>query len=323
MPAAGRSVFDSDQGFPRTPLILRKARVRISGETWEHPKSKGDSEMSYKTISTVLTQPDRDPTHLDCAAQLSGMFEAHLDILCAGIDSSRPELAFPDSLPALDQALLAVAKDATEKMTQKVRDRVDPQTQPHEVIPMIVTPGGLQTAIAANTVMSDLVVLPRPYGELTRADDETVAEAALFNGPTPVLFCPLGTSTLDLSGPVVVGWNESAQALAAVRAALPFLQQASSVHITLVAPSTTGSDRSDPGGKLARMLARHGVKAEVWVLAQTLPRASDELMRHAREVNATMMVMGAYSHSRLREAVFGGATRSMLKSAELPLLMAR
>ena len=59
------------------------------------------------------------------------------------------------------------------------------------------------------------------------------------------------------------------------------------------------------------------------MLAQTLPRASDELLRHARETSCELMVLGAYGHSRLREAVFGGATRNLLGSSELPLFMAR
>jgi nucleotide-binding universal stress UspA family protein len=70
------------------------------------------------------------------------------------------------------------------------------------------------------------------------------------------------------------------------------------------------------------MLTRHGVKVEVSILAQTLPRASDELLRHAREKGAGLIVVGAYSHSRLREAIFGGATRSLLTKSDIPLLMA-
>jgi nucleotide-binding universal stress UspA family protein len=70
------------------------------------------------------------------------------------------------------------------------------------------------------------------------------------------------------------------------------------------------------------MLARHGVNCEVSVLAKTLPRTSDTLLRHARDKNAQMIVMGAYGHSRFRESILGGATRNMLEMAELPVLMA-
>ncbi len=67
---------------------------------------------------------------------------------------------------------------------------------------------------------------------------------------------------------------------------------------------------------------RHGVKAEVTVLARNLPTVSDVLAQHALDIGADMMVMGAYGHSRLREAVLGGATRAMLEGATIPVLMA-
>jgi nucleotide-binding universal stress UspA family protein len=73
---------------------------------------------------------------------------------------------------------------------------------------------------------------------------------------------------------------------------------------------------------LSQFLARHGVKAEIDVLSKTMPRVSDVLMRHVSDVNADMIVMGAYGHSRFREAILGGATRSMLEKATVPVLMA-
>jgi len=73
---------------------------------------------------------------------------------------------------------------------------------------------------------------------------------------------------------------------------------------------------------LSQYLARHGVHAEVSVLAKTLPRTSEVLSRHARDENADLIVMGAYGHSRFREAILGGATRNMLEMADIPVFMA-
>ena len=71
------------------------------------------------------------------------------------------------------------------------------------------------------------------------------------------------------------------------------------------------------------MLTRHGVHAQIAVLARTAPRISDEINRRAIEVDADMVVMGAYGHSRLREAILGGATRNMLEQARVPVFLAR
>ena len=90
----------------------------------------------------------------------------------------------------------------------------------------------------------------------------------------------------------------------------------------MVDPPARGPERSDPGGRLCQFLVRHGVKAEVTVLARNRPKVSEVLAEHAMDRAADMMVMGAYGHSRLREAVLGGATRAVLQGTKIPVLMA-
>ena len=101
------------------------------------------------------------------------------------------------------------------------------------------------------------------------------------------------------------------------------LRAAEAVEIAVVDPSPHSPEGSDPGGALCQKLTRHGVKADIAVLAKTLPTVSEVLNRRAAETGADLVVMGAYSHSRLREAILGGATRHMLERAPLPILMAR
>jgi nucleotide-binding universal stress UspA family protein len=120
----------------------------------------------------------------------------------------------------------------------------------------------------------------------------------------------------------VIAWNEGREAMNAIRAALPLLKAAECVDIAVVDPAPTAPDRSDPGGLLCQMLVRHGVKAEVSVLARSMTRVADVLKRHLRDRDADLLVMGAYGHSRLREALMGGATRDMLEEAEVPVLLA-
>ena len=95
------------------------------------------------------------------------------------------------------------------------------------------------------------------------------------------------------------------------------------VEIAAIDPSPHGPERSDPGGALCQWLTRHGARAEIAVLARTLPRISEILNRRATETGASLIVMGAYGHSRFREAILGGATRGMLEQAAVPVLMAR
>ena len=176
--------------------------------------------------------------------------------------------------------------------------------------------------VAAHARFSDLVILPQPYGEGRSAELEPVLEAALFEGRVPVLVQPKDNAVLLRPKSVLVAWNESPECLAAVRAALPFLREAESVRVVVIDPPTHGPNRSDPGGLLSQYLARQGVRVEIDVLSKTLPRVAEVILRHAVDTKSDMVVMGAYGHSRFREAILGGATRDMLEMCPLPVLMA-
>ncbi len=114
-----------------------------------------------------------------------------------------------------------------------------------------------------------------------------------------------------------------AEALAAARAALPILRQADVADICIIDPPKHAADRSDPGGAMAQYLMRHGTKSEVAVLAKTETHVGHILLRRAQEVGANMIISGAYGHSRMREAIFGGATLDLLETADIPIFMSR
>ncbi len=183
----------------------------------------------------------------------------------------------------------------------------------------------LADLVALRSRFADLVVLAKPYGEKHGDEEEAIVESAMFEGQAPVLMLPDAPLDAANSGKrIVIAWNQSREAMKAIRRALPFLKtgRSSGGSPSLIRPHH-GAERSDPGGALCQMLVRHGVKAEVSVLARTMPRVSDVLGPpcHAT-LNADMLVMGAYGHSRFREAILGGATRNMLEGAEVPVFMA-
>ena len=132
--------------------------------------------------------------------------------------------------------------------------------------------------------------LDKPTTEDTSADDaRAVTEAALFEGMAPVLIVPEKGMPATDPRRIVVAWNQSREALVAARRAMPFLRRADSVQILVIDPPAHGPERSDPGGMLCQMLVRHGVRAEVMVLAKSLPRVSDVLARHVLETDAEDM----------------------------------
>ena len=146
-------------------------------------------------------------------------------------------------------------------------------------------------------------------------------EDLLFGCGRPVLMVPRYGDFPRMGDHVLVAWNGSAEASRAVHDAFPFLAQARKVTILSVNPDA--DETGDlPGADIARHLARHGIDV---VVTRTDGRdidTSDVLLNFAADEAADLLVMGGYGHSRLREFAFGGVTRSILRTATLPVLMA-
>jgi len=281
--------------------------------------------MAYKSLTTIITSAEQAGPAIASAAQLALALDAHLDVLALGIDRTQVGYSYVGGGAVLLQ--VAMERAEADAKAAELAARKALETQPVSlrwaVEGAVAQMGGLVDLVALRARFADLVVLPRPYGKGQGAEAEAVLEAALFEGQSPVVVLPeAGSAPVALPQRVVVAWNQSRESLVAVRRALPFLKKAAMVNIAVIDPPAHGPERSDPGGALCQMLVRHGVKAEVSVLARSMPRISDILNRHARDMNADMLVMGAYGHSRFREAILGGATRNMLEQAELPVLMA-
>jgi nucleotide-binding universal stress UspA family protein len=280
--------------------------------------------MAYKSLLTVATSGQGLLPVVSAAAQIATRADAHLDALVLGVDRTQIGYSYVGSGAVMIAAAMERAEEEARATAKAMNDAIGAQSPDlrYAVDSAVTQLGALTDVVAARARYADLVVLSQPYGKDRGVEDEAVTEAALFEGMAPVLIVPdKGMASTDPRR-VVVAWNQSREALVAARRAMPFLRRADSVSIVVIDPPAHGPERSDPGGMLCQMLVRHGVRAEVVVLARSLPRVSDVLARHLRETDAELLVMGAYGHSRFREAILGGATRNMLEHAEVPVLLA-
>ncbi|WBU57724.1 universal stress protein [Paracoccus sediminicola] len=278
--------------------------------------------MAYKTILTVLTAEGQQ-AQLNAAIAMAHREDAHLEVFCLGVDHAQTGYYYAGASAYVFQENIDRSMEAAQALEEAVRARLATEDLRWSAESAVAQSGGLTTLIGMRARFSDLVVLTRPYGESAPPDAEAVTEAALFEGSAPVLIVPDTGLPAEIGRKVMIGWSQSEEAMTAVRRALPLLKAAEQVEITVIDPSPHGPERSDPGGALCQMLSRHGVNCEIAVLARTLPQTSDILFHRATEIGADLMVMGAYSHSRFREAILGGTTRSMLTKTTLPVLMAR
>lgn len=280
--------------------------------------------MAYKSLLTVAASPEGVLGTVTAAAQIATELDAHLDCLALGVDRTQIGYSYVGS----GAVVIAAAMDRAEAEAREAEAALNAAIKAQSpalrasVDSVVTQLGALTDVVAARARYADLVVLPLPYGKARGVEDEALTEAALFEGMAPVLIVP--PSGMKTASPkrIIVAWNQSREALVAARRAMPFLRRAEMVQIVVIDPPTHGPERSDPGGLLCQLLVRHGVHAEVSVLARTLPRVSDVLAQHLRDMDAELLVMGAYGHSRFREAILGGATRDMLEGAQVPVFLA-
>ncbi|SEW43061.1 Universal stress protein family protein [Cognatiyoonia koreensis] len=279
--------------------------------------------MSYKVISTLVTADSANTTAAEAAISLADRTGAHLDFFALGLERTEANFYYAGAEAVVMAENAKHAKEDRDAAEAWVANRMRGEIIPFTCFPAIVPNSALQRFLALRLRFTDLVVLPQPSGGATSRQDSIILEACLFEAERPALIIPDSVAGPKPGGRIVLGWNEGAEAMSALRAALPFLQQARQVDICIIDPPKHGENRSDPGGLVAEYLVRHGVKAQVDVLAKTESNIGAILIRKAQEIGAEMIVTGAYGHSRLREAVFGGTSRELIENCPLPLFMAR
>jgi len=278
--------------------------------------------MAFKSICTFLSSAAEMEIALPAAMDFAGRHDAHLSVCALGVDMIPAGGFYMGASPMIVTEALGRAQDSAEALDARAERMLTGSTLRWATEPAVAPFGGLSGVVGLRARFSDLVIQSCPYGRDAVPAQEAVVEAALFEGCAPVLMVPETGLPKGFGERIVIAWNQSNEALAAVRRALPLLQAADRVSVAIVDPPPHSPERSDPGGMLSQMLARHGVRAEVAVLARTLPRVSDVLMRAMDDQNASLLVMGAYGHSRLREAILGGATRNVLQNATFPVFLA-
>ena len=149
-------------------------------------------------------------------------------------------------------------------------------------------------------------------------------EDVILSCSRPVLVVPYAGRRPDRLGEnVLVAWNGSREAGRAVQDALPFMSASSAVTVLLVDPDDELAD-VERAQDLVAHLARHGLNARMQVIRHDLATraVSDTILTQVAELDADLLVMGAYSHSRLREIILGGVTRDILRDMNVPVLMA-
>jgi nucleotide-binding universal stress UspA family protein len=280
-----------------------------------------DLAMPFRTI-LLVTGVDHDAEDLIAAAELAQRSGAHLNAMVLSYAQTPVVDVVGQSYSAYtilwEEENARVANRVAELRTRLAARQLDANVQPVFCLTDVV-----DDEVAKRASYADVTLIGRAM-----LDDgpvlKRVLDGALFASPTPVMLAgPNGNCTLT-PRTVLVAWNATTESGAAVRHAMDLLIKAENVHLVLVDPTARAyAMGEEPGADVAAFLARHGIKVTVETLASGGDDPALVLQRHATDIGAELVVMGAYGHSRLRERLFGGTTHTMLSHVGTPVLMGR
>jgi nucleotide-binding universal stress UspA family protein len=276
--------------------------------------------MGFKTILVHVDSGRAAPTRLKLAADLAGRFAAHVIGLYVRQPFQAP--AFTDAGPAMDSLYetyeSAVSSD-TALATAAFRDAISSKGISSE---WQVADGPIDEAVVAHARYADLVIVGQaePDGGAPSTPADLAEEVALAS-ERPVLIVPHIGVARPPARKAMLCWNGSREAARAAAGALPLLKGADKVIVLMIDPKKP-TDGEAPGAGVAAWLGRHGVKV---VLQRDTAADSDVggvILSRAADHDVDLIVMGVYGHSRMREMVLGGASRTLLASMTAPLLVA-
>ena len=283
--------------------------------------------MTMKSILAVVEESDGLESVLETALQVGRQFGSLIEGL--HVRPAEPAVV-SDGFAVATPDLVENFERQTRERAARVRVRFDDFMRQHAVrlgedaqpADEPVARWDEQTAMHDDLVGSrgrlfDLIVVGRP---VRRAPSPTMStlESALFESGRPVLIAP-PTPPAGLGKTVVIGWNGSTETARTIAFSMPFLASAQRVVVLSI---TDGMVPGPAGVDVSRQLMRNGIAAEAIDAESGSRSVGEAILGEAAGLGADLLVKGAYTHSRLRQMIFGGATSHILSAAEIPVFMA-
>ena len=278
-----------------------------------------------KTLLVPLTDIATDAATLALGILVARRFSAHVEVLSVRPDPASlvPLMGEGMSGAMIEEIIEAAEKETADRAVQaravfdasQSRDALpevpDPRKEEGPSIAWREETGREEDVVVRRGRVSDLIVVGRPRSEEDLPSLAAVNAAVMESG-RPVMMAP-AKAPGGIGTNIAIAWNGSLEATHAVAAAMPFLEQ---VAVATILVTEDGSDGAD----LRDHLAWHGVSADIVHLGKG--EVGPEVLGQVAARGCDLLVMGAYTHSRLRQLIFGGVTRHILEHAEVPVLLA-
>lgn len=271
-----------------------------------------------KDIVVNLGLGTRDPAG-DFAISVAATFEAHVTGVAVAYEPVIPGTVMGGIPPEFIESQRTEAEAKARAATARFEQAAKRNSLSYETLMMTASVSAAADRIGRMGRRADLLIVAQPSRDEGLAE-EVIDEGVLFESGRPVIFVPFIQKTGLKLDRVMVCWDGSRTAARAVADSLPLLKKAKQVEVVVVA-NGRGKENEIPGADLGQHLARHGLKVDVKRLTSPDIDVASTILSYAADSAADFMVMGGYGHSRLREFVLGGATRGILESMTVPVLM--
>lgn len=268
--------------------------------------------MAFKDLLALVRSP-RQRSVFDIAGALAAEHGAGLSML------HLVELPAPVTEPfgeAIWTELCAAARDRAGEQLARIAARLKQCDPGAELRQLETFTGADDEALAYEMMHADLVVMERPGDAIARAALET----ALFKSGRPLLLTPPDWRA-PLGRRIMVAWTPTREAARALADAAPLIERAEAVFIVTVDGRPSRFAETGPGVDIAAHIARRGIDVEIRPVERGGRSIEQTLLEEAETMGADLIVMGGYGHSRLREVVFGGVTRTLSETSPLPVFM--
>ncbi|WP_082176545.1 universal stress protein [Pseudaestuariivita atlantica] len=270
-----------------------------------------DVSTPDQTIQTAIQDAAKHGTHI--AVLLHGEFPT----LPIGAYSALPYGGI--SVPDAWSETLKSAQTGLKDRVNAIERLLAAENVSGDVIPLFAAEADIRQGVAQVARTCDIVFFSSDL-RLQETVYKELLHGVLFESPVPAMI----NGTLDMAhDTVLLAWNDSLASARAAHLALPYLQNAEHVHIVgFDAPSTAIGGKIEPGREAAAWLSHHSCDVTLTQLPTGGREVGSCILDHANEIGADLVVAGAYGHSRLRQAVFGGTSRTLIEQETVPIFMA-
>ena len=278
--------------------------------------------MTPKTFVLHVDHQNADGPQTKYAMALAKMCDAHIHAIVLAPEYTVPSMVMAEIPVSVIETQRANAAAEAQKMADAFNAKAEAAGIDVTTEILSDTVDGLAMGFSEIARTGDLVILGQFNPDRESALATALIESVLFDSGRPLLVVPYIGGHDGIPKRPLIAWDASAPSARAANDSFALLDEAESVEVVTVDLGKDLTRIEKSGASLVRVMNRRGIKARYHVIPSGGLSAANALLSHASDVGADLVVMGGYSHSRMREIILGGATREILATMTVPVMMA-